>query len=163
LAGLAIWSAARGLHGALIARRSRTWKLAVTVAGLGLGTAPTLDHRPVGYALVAVGGLASVSLVSEVVERRSWFAPRARKRQRVASPELASDRYGHVDGLTELDQAAVHLADLGVEHHRLERAAASGDLPALHAAATAIGRVAGQLRNAVAVVIRERALVGRAR
>jgi hypothetical protein len=164
LAGLAIWSAARALHGALIVRRSRTWKLAVTVAGLGLGAAPALDRRPVGYALVAAGGLASVSLVSEVAERRGWFAPRgAHKSQQVTSPELAPDRYGHGRRLTELDQAAVHLAALGIEHDRLERAAITGDLREQHAAATAIGRVAGQLRSAVAVVIRERALLDRPR
>jgi hypothetical protein len=100
LAGLAIWSAARGLHGALIARRSRTWKLAVTVAGLGLGTAPTLDERLVGYALIAAGGLASASLMSEVAERRDWFAPRrARNQRHAADPDLAPD--GSADALTE--------------------------------------------------------------
>ena len=162
LAGLAIWSAARALHGALIARRSRTWKLAVTVAGLGLGTAPTLDGRPVGYALVAAGGLASASLMSDVAERRGWFAPRrARLRRTDTGPDLALDRHGH--GLTELDQAAVHLAALGIEHDRLSRAAATGDLHEQQAAATAIGRAAGQLSNAVAVVIHERALVDRLR
>jgi len=156
LAGLAIWSAARAVHGALIGRRSRTWNLAVTVAGL--------DGRLVGYALVAAGGVASASLMSEVVERRGCFAPRrARIRRMDTRPDLAPDRQGNAGGLTELDQAAVHLAALGIEHDRLARAAATGDLHEQHAAATAVGRAAGQLSNAVAVVIHERALVDRSR
>ena len=164
LAGLAIWSAAGALHGALIVRRSRTWKLALTVAGLGLGTAPTLDRQPVGYALVAAGGLASASLLSDLAERRGWFAPRRAHIWRMETgPDMAPGRQGHAGGLTELDQAAVHLAALGIQHDRLERAAATGDLHEQLAAATAIGRAAGQLSNAVAAVIHERAVVDRLR
>jgi hypothetical protein len=102
--------------------------------------------------------------MSEVVERRGCFAPRrARIRRMDTRPDLAPDRQGNAGGLTELDQAAVHLAALGIEHDRLARAAATGDLHEQHAAATAVGRAAGQLSNAVAVVIHERALVDRSR
>ena len=65
--------------------------------------------------------------------------------------------------MTELDQAEAHLAALRLEHDRLERAAATGDLHQQQAAAIAISRIAGHLSNAVAVVIHERTLVGRLR
>ena len=160
LAGLAIWSAARALHGALIARRSRNWKLAVTVAGLGLGTAPALDGRPGGYALVTAGALAAASLLSEVAERRSWFAPRrARNQRRAADLDLAP--HGPTGVLTELDQADVHRAALRIQHDRLERASATADLHDQRAAATAIACAAGHLSTALTVVIHERALVDR--
>ena len=162
LAGLAIWSAARALHGALIARRSRTWKLAVTVAGFGLGTAPALDGRPGGYALVAAGALASASLLSEAAERRGWFAPRRLRNQRHAvDPDLAPD--GSADALTELDQAAIHRAALSIQHDRLQRGAAAADLRDQRAAATAIARAAAQLSTALTTVLHERALVDRSR
>jgi len=61
VAALAVWSIARALHGLVIARRSTSWKLAVAVVGLGLGTAPALHGRPLGYVAVALGALASGS------------------------------------------------------------------------------------------------------
>jgi hypothetical protein len=164
LAGLAIWSVIRGLYGILIGRRSVTWKVSVSVAGLGFGAAPALEGRPHGYALVAAGVLASASLISEMVERCGWFAPRrARHRQTGPGSKRDAGRYGHRRPMTELDQAEADLAALRLEHDRLERAATCGDLHEQQAAAIAIGRIAGQLGNAVAVVIHERALVRRLR
>ena len=159
LAGLAIWSAARALHGALIARRSRTWKLAVTVAGLGLGTAPTLDGRPVGYALVAAGGLGSASLLADLGHDRGWPTPRGRRAPRSATVAAPPS----VGPVTELDQAALDQAHLRMSYARLEHAARSRDIGERWSAAREISTTAGRLSDALAVVIYERSLLERPR
>jgi hypothetical protein len=157
LAGLAVWSVARAVHDVLISRRSRVWKLAVTIAGLGLGTGPALDRRLGGYVAVAVGGLASASLLADVAERRGWSIPRLRLRHRRSTTGALVTS----GALTELDQAAFHLTSVRAAHDRLLRAAADGDLRGQQAAAAAINSAAGQLRDALAVVVEERSLLDR--
>lgn len=156
LVGLAAWSIARVVHNLLIARRSRAWKLAVTLAGLGLGTGPALDDRPVGHAAVVVGGLASASLLAEMAERRGWSVPRSRPRRRRSTTGAITP-----GALTELDQAAFHLTAVRAAHARLVQAASIGDLEGQQAAAASISEAAGQLRDALAVVVEERSLLDR--
>jgi hypothetical protein len=159
LAGLAIWSATRALHRALIVRRSRTWKLAVTVAGFGLGVGPALDGRIVGYLLVAAGGLASASLLADVGHDRGWPAPRVRRSPRsstVAAPPS-------VGAVTELDQAALDQVHLRTSYARLEYAARSRDMGEQWSAAREISATAGRISDALAVVIHERSLLERPR
>jgi len=154
LGALAALAAVRALYGALIARRTRTWKLALTIAGLGWGLGPALAGRPLGYVGVIVGGLASASLVADLAERHGWFSPRPRCRRR--RPPAAPVAPGP---LTELDQAALHLTTLRAAHARLVRAANAGDLHAQHTAAADAARAAGHLRDALAVVLQERSLL----
>jgi hypothetical protein len=155
LVGLAVWSIARAVHNVLIAHRSRTWQLAVTIAGLGLGTGPAIDGRPIGYAAVAAGALASASLVADAAERGGWSIPRPHVHRR-RSAAIAAVTSG---ALTELDQAAFHLTAVRVAHARLLRAAAIGDLQGAQSAAAAISEAAGQMRDALAVVVEERTLL----
>jgi hypothetical protein len=157
LVGLAVWSIARAVHNVLISRRSRAWKLAVTIAGLGLGTGPAIDGRPVGYAAVAAGALASGSLLADVAERRGWSIPRPRRRSRPSATGAAITP----GALTELDQATFHLTSVRAAHARLLRAAADGDVRGQQAAAAAISLAAGQLRDALTVVVKERSLLDR--
>jgi hypothetical protein len=156
VAALAVISASRALHGALIARRSSTWKLAVTVTGLGLGVGPALEGRAVGYVLVAAGGLASASLAAELVPAAR--RPTVRRR---ATRLLTERRVVEAGGLTELDQAAVHLRRLRTDQTRLDAAAASGDVRGQRVAAAELATTACRLRDALEVVVRERDLVGR--
>jgi hypothetical protein len=155
LAGLAVWSVVRAVHDVLISRRSRVWKLAVTIAGLGLGTGPALDRRPVGYAAVAIGGLASASLLADVAERRGWSIPRLRRRHRRSTTGALVTS----GALTELDQAAFHLTSVRAAHARLLHAASDGDLRGQQAAAVAIASSATQLRDVLGIVIDERSLL----
>jgi hypothetical protein len=159
LVGLAVWSIARAVHNLLIARRSRAWRLAITIACLGLGTGPAVDGHTVGYAAGAVGTLASVSLLADVAERDGWSLPRSRPRRH----RSAAGAEGPPGPLTELDQAAFHLTAVRAAHLRMLRAAADRDLPGQHAAADAIGVAAGQLRDVLAVVVEERRLLDRSR
>jgi hypothetical protein len=159
LAGLATWSSARVLHRALIARRSRTWKVALTVAGFGLGVGPALDGRIVGYLLVAAGGLASASLLADVGHHRGWPTPRGRRFPRsstVAAPPS-------IGAVTELDQAALDQVHLRTSYARLEHAARSRDIGEQWSAAREISATAGRLSDALAVVIHERSLLERPR
>jgi hypothetical protein len=160
LAGLVICSTARAVHNTFIARRSRTWKLAVTVAGLGLGIGPALHNRPWAYLLVVAGGLASASLVAELAEQRAW-APPMRRQDRRPPPPLDSPPADRI--LTELDQAAAHRDLLRAHLAWLQRAARSGDIPAQRDAANEICTSADLLRDALTVVINERALLDRRR
>lgn len=157
LVGIAVWSITRAVHAVLISRRSGAWKLAVAVVGLGLGTVPALDGRPLGYAAVAAGALAATSLLTDIAERRGWSIFRPRLRSRRSATESAVTP----GALTELDQAAFHLTALRAAHARLLRASAADDLLGQLAAAAAISGAAGQLRDAVAVVVEERRLLDR--
>jgi hypothetical protein len=154
LGALAASAVLRALYGALIARRSLTWKLALTIAGLGWGLGPALAGWALGYVGVIVGGLASASIVADLAEHRGWFStrPRRHRRRSPADPETPRP-------LTELDQAALHLTTLRAAHARLVRAANAGDLHAQHTAATDAARAAGHLRDALAVVLQERSLL----
>jgi hypothetical protein len=156
---LAVASVARALHGALIARRSRTWKLAVTVTGLGLGVGPALAGRVVGYVLVATGALASASLVAGLAEwARRHLAGRWRPQPGLDEPPVTAVR-----ALTELDQAGVHLEKLRSQHVYLNGAASSDDVRAQLAAASDIATTARRLRDLLEVVARERDVIGRHR
>jgi hypothetical protein len=155
LGTLAATAATRALYRALIAHRSRTWRLALTIAGLGLGVGPALAGRPAGYVGVIVGGLASASLVADLAEQHGLFSPRRRGRRRRRRPSAP----GAPGPLTELDQAAMHLTTLRAAHARVVRAASAGDLYAQHGAATDSARAAGHLRDALAVVLSERGLL----
>jgi hypothetical protein len=158
LGALAASAVLRALYGALIAHRSRTWKLALTIAGLGLGVGPALAGRSLGYVGVIVGGLASASLVADLAEQRGWFSPRPRRRRRRTPAAPVGS-----DPLTELDQAALHLTTVRAALARLDRAAATGDLHGQHAAAADLTTAARQLHDALAVVINERTQLYRTR
>ena len=160
LAAIAVWSFARSIHRLVIAHRSPTWKLALTVAGLGLGTGPALAGRPFGYLGVALGGLASASLVADHATAHGRLTP-PRPHRRRRGPGPGGDSAAPPGPLTELDQAALHLTTVRATHTRLVKAAAAGDLRGQHRAAQTIGAAARQLRDALAVVLDERDLLDR--
>ena len=153
------WVATRWFYALVIARRSRAWRLIVSVIGLSLGWGPTREGRIVGCVLVALGGVASASLAQEIWSTTEDLRLRRRHKPRGSAPALAGDPSlpAPVDGpLTELDQAAVHMELLRSYMHYLERAKEADDVHAQHHFAAEVATAAGRLHDALDVVVSER-------
>ena len=154
-----MWVATRWLHGLVIARRCRAWRLIVSVIGLSLGWGPATEGRIVGYVLIALGGVASASLAQEIWPTTEDLRLRRRHKPRGPAPAPAGDASlpAPVDGpLTELDQAAVHMELLRSYMHYLERAREADNVHAQHDFAAEVATTAGRLHDALDVVVSER-------
>jgi hypothetical protein len=162
LLAYATWVAMRWLHALVIARRSRAWRLVVSVIGLSLGWAPATQGRIVGHVLVALGGAASASLAHEIWWKTEDVRLRCRRKPRQFALAPAGDASlpASVDGpLTELDQAALHMELLRSHMHYLERARQANNVHAQHDFAAEVATTASRLHDALDVVVSERVRV----